>query len=160
MRRAPPGAASERARYPLNPAEPPGGHVISQQQTKLIYRANEPLISARAYENLRQVLDERYLSPGAWVEAFEARWAEVCGTRFAVAASSGTAALHIAMLAAGVKAGDEVIVPAMTCPDTLNAAAFIGARPVIVDIERERYGIRADYPQLNLHQPQTSSSPE
>ena len=99
------------------------------------------MISPRTYENLRQVLDERYLSPGAWVEAFEARWAEVCGTRFAVAASSGTAALHIAMLAAGVKAGDEVIVPAMTCPDTLNAAAFIGARPVIVDIERERYGI-------------------
>lgn len=108
---------------------------------KLRYRANEPLISPTAYENVRRVLDERYLSPGGWVNAFEARWAETCGARFAVATSSGTAALHIAMLAAGVRPGDEVIVPAMTCPDTLNAAAFIGAQPVIIDVEPERYGM-------------------
>lgn len=107
----------------------------------LRYRATEPLIAAAAYENVKRVLDEAYLSPGAWVKAFTRRWAAVCGVRHAVAASSGTAAIHIAMLAAGIGSGDEVIVPAMTCPDTLNAAMFAGATPVIVDVEPERYGI-------------------
>jgi perosamine synthetase len=107
----------------------------------LRYRATEPLVSPRALDNVRAVLDEAYLSPGEWVRTFERRWAEICGVRRAVAVSSGTAALHIAMLAAGIGPGDEVIVPALTCPDTLNAARFIGAVPVIVDIERERYGM-------------------
>ena len=87
------------------------------------------------------MLDDAYLSPGEWVKQFENRWAAACGVRHAVAASSGTAAIHIAMLAAGIGPGDEVIVPAMTCPDTLNAAKFTGATPVIVDVEPERYGM-------------------
>jgi perosamine synthetase len=105
------------------------------------YRATEPLISPKVMENLGQVMAERYLSPGHWVGRFERAWAEACGVRYAVAASSGTAALHLAMLATGIGPGDEVIVPAMTCPDTLNAVMFAGAVPVIVDIERVRFGI-------------------
>jgi perosamine synthetase len=107
----------------------------------LRYRATEPLIAPAAYANVKRVLDEAYLSPGSWVKEFARRWAAVCGVRHAVAASSGTAAIHIAMLAAGIGPGDEVIVPAMTCPDTLHAATFAGATPVIVDIEPDRYGI-------------------
>ncbi len=108
---------------------------------RIRYRCTEPLISPRAYENIKQVLDEAYLSPGRWVKEFERRWAEVCGVRYAIAASSGTASLHVAMVAAGIGSGDEVIVPAITCPDTLHAVAFAGAKPVIVDIEAERRGI-------------------
>jgi perosamine synthetase len=110
----------------------------------LRYRCNEPLIAPRALDNVRQVLEDRYLSPGPWVPRFEARWAEICGVKYAVATSSGSSALHIALLAAGVGAGDEVIVPAMTCPDTLNMVVFAGAKPVIVDIEASRYGLSAD----------------
>jgi len=107
----------------------------------LRYRATEPLLSPQILSNIQRVLDERYLSPGAWVSAFERRWAEVCGVRHAIATSSGTAALHVAFRALSLGPGDEVIVPAMTCPDTLHAATFVGARPVIVDIEPERYGM-------------------
>ncbi|MBI3021865.1 MAG: DegT/DnrJ/EryC1/StrS family aminotransferase [Candidatus Omnitrophica bacterium] len=105
------------------------------------YRATEPLISPKVLENLRRVLEEKYLSPGTWVREFEQRWAKICGVKYAVATSSGTAALHLTLKAAGIGTGDEVIVPAMTCPDTLNAATFVGAKPVIVDIEPVRYGM-------------------
>ena len=109
--------------------------------SKLRYRGTEPLISPQAIENVRRVMDEGYLSPGQWVHDFEQAWAEACGVKRAVATSSGTAALHIALLASGIGDGDEVIVPAMTCPDTLNAVTFAGARPVIVDIEPVRLGM-------------------
>lgn len=105
------------------------------------YRSNEPLISPRALDHLKQVLDERYLSPGPWVRRFEECWAAVCGVSDAIATSSGTSALYVALRAAGVGPGDEVIVPSMTCPDTVNAVIFVGAAPVLVDIEPVRWGI-------------------
>src|SRR5262249_59709031 len=58
-----------------------------------------------------------------------------CQTEHAVAVSSGTAALHLAVLALGVGEGDEVIVPAYTFPATASAVALTGARPVLVDID-------------------------
>lgn len=112
-----------------------------QRRPVIRYRSTEPLISQQALQNVKQVLEEKYLSPGHWVRAFEQRWADVCGVTCAVATSSGTAALHLALHAAGIHAGDEVLVPAMTCPDTLNAVTFVGAKPVIVDIEPVRYGM-------------------
>lgn len=108
------------------------------------YRATEPLISPAALENVRKVIAERYLSPGDWVRRFEQAWARACGVDHAVATSSGTAALHIALVASAIGPGDEVIVPAMTCPDTLNAVAFAGASPVIVDIEPVRLGLHPE----------------
>jgi perosamine synthetase len=108
---------------------------------RIRYRCNEPLISPRALDNVRQVLEDRYLSPGPWVPRFEARWAAVCGVKYAVATSSGSSALHIALLAAGIGEGDEVIVPAMTCPDTLNMVVSTGATPVIADIDATHYGL-------------------
>jgi perosamine synthetase len=74
-------------------------------------------------------------SAGAFVDRFEAAFAEFCGTRHAVACSNGTAALHLALAALGVGAGDEVIVPSLTFVATANAVAYTGARPVFVDSE-------------------------
>ena len=108
---------------------------------EILYRSNEPLIPPDALENIRQVLEEGYLSPGPWTDRFEKAWAECCGVKYCVATSSGTASLHLALIAAGVGEGDEVIVPAITCPDTLNAVIFAGAKPVIIDIEPNRMGI-------------------
>lgn len=110
-------------------------------RTEIRYRATEPFISPKTYDYVKLVLEEKYLSPGPWVGEFERRWAQVCGVAHAVATSSGTAALHLALKAAGIGPGDEVLVPAMTCPDTLNAVTFVGAKPVIVDIEPVRYGM-------------------
>jgi perosamine synthetase len=76
-------------------------------------------------------------SLGPYIEKFERQFAEYCGTRFALTASNGTTGLHLALLAAGIRAGDEVIVPDLTFIATANAVAYIGARPVIVDIEPE-----------------------
>lgn len=76
-------------------------------------------------------------SLGPYIEDFEKRFAAFCGTRYALTASNGTTALHLALLAAGIKAGDEVIVPDLTFVATANAVAYIGARPILVDVESE-----------------------
>jgi dTDP-4-amino-4,6-dideoxygalactose transaminase len=72
---------------------------------------------------------------GPKVAEFEAELAAACGTEHAVAVSSGTAALHLALLALGLGVGDEVIVPAYTFPATANAVVLAGARPVLVDVD-------------------------
>jgi len=105
------------------------------------YRVNEPLISPLAEELVQRVLRSGYLSPGEFTRAFERAWAEICGTQYGVACNSGTAALHLAMLALRVERGAEVIVPALTCPDTINAVVMAGGKPVIVDVEDERLGL-------------------
>lgn len=72
---------------------------------------------------------------GEEVEAFEAAFARHCGARFAVAVNSGTSALHLALLAAGVQPGDEVITTPTTFVATVAAVLYAGARPVLVDID-------------------------
>ena len=87
---------------------------------------------ARAVED---VLADGMLTMGPRVEEFEAEVAHACETRHAVAVSSGTAALHLALLALGVGPGDEVIVPAYTFPATANVVALCGATPRLVDVD-------------------------
>ena len=72
---------------------------------------------------------------GPEVEAFEAEFAALCGTRFAVAVSSGTSALHLALLASGIGPGDEVITTPMTFVATVAAILYAGATPVLADID-------------------------
>lgn len=89
-------------------------------------------------EDIRAVVDvlrSDWLTTGPVVERFEAALAETAGTRYAVAVSSGTAALHAAMHAVQVQPGEEVIVPAMTFASTANAAVFERARPVFADVD-------------------------
>ncbi len=81
------------------------------------------------------VLDSGQLAQGPVAEAFEREFADWCGARHAVAVNSGTAALHLLMLAHGVGPGDEVITSPFTFIASANAALFAGARPVFVDIE-------------------------
>ncbi len=81
------------------------------------------------------------LTMGDKVAEFETELARACGTEHAVAVSSGTAALHLAVLALGIGPGDEVIVPAYTFPATANVVALAGARPVLVDVDPETFDI-------------------
>jgi dTDP-4-amino-4,6-dideoxygalactose transaminase len=81
-----------------------------------------------------EVYRSGWLSMGPRTEELEARLAEYVGARHAVAVSSGTAALHLMCLAAGLGPGDEVVVPSMTFVATANAIAYTGARPVFADI--------------------------
>ncbi len=85
------------------------------------------------------VLDSGQLAQGPVVEAFESEFAKWCGAPHAVAVSSGTAALHLLLLAHGIREGDEVITSPFTFVASANTALFVGARPVFVDIESETY---------------------
>jgi dTDP-4-amino-4,6-dideoxygalactose transaminase len=81
------------------------------------------------------VLDSANYILGPAVERFEENFASYCGVRHAVALNSGTSALHLALLAAGVGPGDEVITVPMTFVATVSAITYAGARPVFVDID-------------------------
>lgn len=83
------------------------------------------------------VLQSDWLTTGPAVDAFEKAVAEFVGAKYAVAVSSGTAALHTAMYAIGIEADDEVIVPPMTFAATANAVVFRGATPVFCDVDAD-----------------------
>jgi dTDP-4-amino-4,6-dideoxygalactose transaminase len=100
-----------------------------------------PQIGEEEREAVLAVLESGQLAQGPVVDAFEREFAAWCGASHAVAVNSGTAALHLLMLAHGVKAGDEVITSPFTFVASANAALFVGARPVFVDIETETYCI-------------------
>jgi len=90
------------------------------------------------------VLKSDYLTQGPEIAAFEKELAEYTGARYAVLFSSGTAALHGAYFAAGLKAGEEVITTPNTFAATANAALYLGGRPVFTDIELKTGNINLD----------------
>ncbi len=100
-----------------------------------------PLLSQADYAAVRRVLDRGVLSGlgASELKALEAEFAASVGTRFCLATNSGTAALHIALAAAGVGRGDEVIVPALSFIATAQAVLHQGAVPVFADIDPKTY---------------------
>ena len=90
-----------------------------------------------------QVLRGEYLTQGPAVDRFEAAFAQEIGAPYAVAVNSGTAALHLAALAAGLGAGDAAIVPALTFAATANAIIYTGAKPIFADIDQATLGLCA-----------------
>ncbi len=95
-----------------------------------------PNISGNEWKYVKDCLDTAWVSSvGAYVTRFEQQLAEFTGTNYAVATSNGTAALHMALMLAGVKAGDYVLVPNITFVATLNAISYTGAQPVLIDID-------------------------
>lgn len=87
------------------------------------------------------VLESPYLTCGPQIPALEKKFCEITGAKYAVSVSSGTAALHIACIAAGIGPGDEVITTPMTFAASANCAAYCGGRPVFADIDPETYNI-------------------
>jgi len=102
-----------------------------------------PAFDERELEAVRAVLDSRWVVQGPKVAEMEAAVAELHGARHCVAVSSGTAALHVSLLAAGIKAGDAVFVPSFAWPSAANMAAMCGARPVFVDCLPDTYNLDA-----------------
>lgn len=88
-----------------------------------------------------RVLQSDYLTTGPMVAEFEKRVAEYVGAKYAVAVSNGTAALHVACLAAGIKKGDEVITSPITFAASANCVLYCGGTPVFADIDEETYNI-------------------
>ena len=100
-----------------------------------LIRLARPDVGAAEAEAVAEVLESGQLTMGPKVEEFEHGLAVACGTEHAVVVSSGTAALHLAVLALGIEPGDEVLVPAYTFPATANVVALVGAKPVLVDVD-------------------------
>ena len=90
------------------------------------------------------MLDRQYVNDGPLAREFERRIAALVGTRHAVAVTSGTAAISLALMAAGIGPGDEVLVPDLTFAATANAVRLTGADVKLVDIEPVRFGIDPD----------------
>jgi perosamine synthetase len=95
-----------------------------------------PALVGREREYVLDCLDSTWISSsGRYLDLFETAFAEFCGVRHAVACCNGTVAVHLALLAHGVGAGDEVIVPTLTYVATANPVTYCGATPVFVDSE-------------------------
>jgi len=96
-------------------------------------------IASEVLHAVSAVCDSCEFVLGREVSAFEEEFAAYCGTRFAVAVNSGTSALHLALVAAGVGSGDEVITVPATFVATVSAIVYTGAKPVFVDVDPSTY---------------------
>jgi perosamine synthetase len=101
----------------------------------------KPLMGEEERQAVLTVLESGMLAQGPKVEEFEKAFAAMCGVRHAVATSSGTTALHLALLAHGIGPGDEVITSPFTFISSANSVLFVGARPVFVDIDESSYNV-------------------
>lgn len=104
-------------------------------------RVAQPMLSEEEKQAVLAVLESGQLSQGPVVADLETRFAKWCSAEHAVAVSSGTAGLHLALLAHGITAGDEVITSPFTFIASANAALFVGARPVFVDVDPETFNL-------------------
>lgn len=114
---------------------------------------HEPRFVGNEWAYLKACLDSTFVSSvGPFVDRFEAELAAYTGAGHAVAVVNGTAALHVALLLAGVQAGDEVLIPALTFVATANAVTYCGATPHFVDSESRTLGIDVDALRTYLNQ--------
>lgn len=100
-----------------------------------------PTLGQEEARGLQEVLASGNIATGEEVERFEQEMASYLDLRGGAATSSGTTALHLGLLALGVKEGDEVIIPSFTCSALLNAVNYCRATPVVVDVDEEQMNI-------------------
>jgi perosamine synthetase len=125
---------------------------LSQAVTESIQRAlnhpkefvslHEPRFSGNESKYVLECIDSTFVSSvGKFVDRLENDLSEYTGAKYVVAVTNGTAALHMALLLAGVESGDEVLVPALSFVATANAVCYCGAKPHFVDSEENTLGI-------------------
>ncbi len=103
-----------------------------------------PFLGPEEAEAAAQAISSGWIAQGPRVAEFEAAFAAATGTGHAVAVSSCTAALHLAMIVAGVGRGDEVVAPSMSFIATANAARYVGARVVFADVEPDTLNLTVE----------------
>src|SRR6266852_4213606 len=101
----------------------------------------KPLFGDDELQAVQKPLASGWVVQGPYVKEFEDAFNQFTGSRFSVAASSCTTALHLAVAALGLKPGDEVIVPAFTWVATANVVEYMGAKPVFCDIDPVTFNI-------------------
>ncbi|MBM4240875.1 MAG: DegT/DnrJ/EryC1/StrS family aminotransferase [Euryarchaeota archaeon] len=100
-----------------------------------------PILGDEEIEEVVKVLKSGFIAQGPKVAEFERMFADYVGTKHAVATSNGTTALHIALLAAGIGPGDEVITTPFSFIATANSILYVGAKPIFADIDPKTYNI-------------------
>ena len=102
---------------------------------------SKPFIGEAEKQAVLEVLESGMLVQGPRTAKLEGKFAALCGTAQAIATTSGTTALHVALLAHGIGAGDEVITTPFTFMASVNCILYVGARPIFVDIEEDTFNI-------------------
>lgn len=101
-----------------------------------------PVLGNEELQNVTEAIRSGWISSlGSFVHDFESRFAKFCGVRYAVAVSSGTTALHLALAVVGIGPGDQVILPSITHISAINAVTYQGGTPVLVDCEPDTWCI-------------------
>ena len=105
----------------------------------------EPSLCEEELNNVIEAVKSGWISSkGGFISQFEENFARYCGSKYGIATSSGTTALHVALVALGIGKGDEVIVPTLTFVATANAVTYTGAKPVFVDSHPDYWCIDPD----------------
>ncbi len=103
---------------------------------------SQPVMAGNEWKYVKECIDTAWVSSaGKFVETFAERFAQYVDAPYAVPTSSGTAALHLALIALGLQPDEEVLVPAMTFVATANPVIYCGATPVFMDIEAQTLGM-------------------
>lgn len=105
----------------------------------------QPWLPGKEKEYVNDAIDTNWISSsGKYIEKFEKEFAKFCGVKYGVGCCNGTTAIHLALAALGIGRGDEIIVPSFTMIGTVNPVIYTGAKPVLVDSDRETYCIDAE----------------
>ena len=103
---------------------------------------HQPYFGGNEKKYLSETIDSTFVSSvGAFVDRFETMMQDITGAKFAIATTNGTSALHLSLLVAGVKPGDEVITQALTFIATPNAISHAQASPVFIDVDKQNMGL-------------------
>ncbi len=108
---------------------------------KRIIQISQPVLGEEEWLSLKEPLETGWITSGPKVKAFEEAFAKRHNVKHALAVTSATTALHLALVALGVKEGDEVIVPAFTWVSTANVVLYCGATPVFIDVDPATFNI-------------------
>jgi dTDP-4-amino-4,6-dideoxygalactose transaminase len=139
MKRAPQASGQS---FPLQDDDRPaiaGGAAVRSPANRLVFGA--PVIGDAEIASVVECLRSHWIGLGARVEEFEHAFSRYKDAPYAAAVSSGTAAIHLALLALGIGAGDEVIAPAMTFCSTIHSVVHTGAEPVLIDCSRSTFNL-------------------
>jgi perosamine synthetase len=137
--RAVPSAAELEAIRPLIPDPEPE---LTRPASGRVLHVSETELGGNELRYVTECVETNWVSSaGSFVTRFESAFAEAVGCRYGVACSSGTAALHLALAAAGIGPGDEVIVPTFTMIASANAIGYTGARAVLVDADPQTWNL-------------------
>ncbi len=114
---------------------------MTERRIKLV----QPVVGKEELALIEEVLKSGYMTEGPKTKEFESRFAEYVGAKHGIATTSCTTAMELSLRVLGIGKGDEVIVPDFTYPATADVVRFVGATPVLVDVDPVSYNLTADY---------------